>query len=140
MQSRNWPGEDLLRDVGGLLVDMILWLANFSLWRHPCRSIFHPPLRSGSGECQCATLGSAVVGGIELRRELDALAERILEKVDGRREEVVAKCHTSHAGFCLRPKLGDCESVYRHGVFLIIRKLLVEAYETPSWAQIFPYL
>jgi hypothetical protein len=25
----NWSGDDLLRDVGSLLVDMILWLANF---------------------------------------------------------------------------------------------------------------
>ena len=27
--SRNWPSDELLRDVGGLVVGMVLWLANF---------------------------------------------------------------------------------------------------------------
>ena len=29
VQSRNWLGDDLLRDVGGLMADMIPWFANF---------------------------------------------------------------------------------------------------------------
>ena len=60
-------------------------------------------------------IGSAVaLGGTELCRKLDALAERILGKVDGRREEMVAKCHTRHFGFCPRPKVDGCEGVCRH--------------------------
>ena len=27
--SRNWPSDELLRDVGGLVVGVVLWLANF---------------------------------------------------------------------------------------------------------------
>jgi hypothetical protein len=102
-------------------------------------SIHH--LRSGSGECQRATLGSTVaLGGSELYRKLDALAERILGKVNGRREEMRAKCHTRHFGFACVLSLMVARVYIVIEAFPNIQELPVEAYETLSWTQIFPRL
>lgn len=102
-------------------------------------SIHH--LRSGSGECQCGTLGSAVaLGGSELCCKLDALAERILGKVNRQREEMRAKCRTRHFGFAFVLSLMVARVYIVIEAFPNIQELPVEAYETLSWTQIFPRL
>jgi len=79
------------------------------------------------------------LGGIELR-ELDALAERILGKwMDGEKkwwQNVIPVTLIFICGLSLMV----ARAYIVMEPFLSIHKLPVEAYETPSWTQIFPHL
>lgn len=141
---QNWPSNDLLRNVDGLIVGMILWLANL------CYGGFHaaawnehfasPTERwawraSASYIAFCGALWIILNSAVARWSALNSFWEKWM---DGKKSllqsfglgAVVFVCGSS---LCLARAFIVVEA------FMSIRELPMTAYATPEWSDVFPH-
>lgn len=145
LHSRNWPGDDLLRDVGGLVVGMILWLANFlyggihaAAWNEHFPSVAEKWLWRASA-CYIGFCGGLWVVLNFVVSSTPWLNDFWEKWMDGEKKwwhNVILGTLVFVCGLSLM--IARAYIVIE--AFLSIRELPVEAYETPTWAQVFPHL
>ena len=145
VHSRNWPGDDLLRDVGGLVVGMILWLANFlyggihaAAWNEHFPSVTEKWFWRASA-CYIGFCGGLWVVLNFIVSSTPWLNEFWEKWMDGEKKwwhNVILGTLVFVCGLSLMV----ARTYIVVEAFLSIRELPVEAYATPSWAQIFPHL
>jgi hypothetical protein len=141
---QNWPYDDLLRNVGGLTVGMILWLSNFiygglhaAAWNEHFPSVAEKWLWRAS----CSYISFA--GGLWIVLNWVAAAypplndfwERWMDGAKGRVWGILLGFVVFVCGF----SFGIARVYLVLEAFLSIRDLPVEAYDTPEWSQIVPH-
>ncbi|KAJ4145385.1 hypothetical protein LMH87_004237 [Akanthomyces muscarius] len=141
----NWPSNDLLRNVDGLVVGIILWLANLfygafhaAAWNEHFPSSTEKWLWRASAAYIASCGGFWVVLNSAVSRwaRLNSFWEKWM---DGEKSllgtmalaAVVVLCGSS---FVLARMYVVMEA------FLSIRELPASAYQTPQWADVFPHL
>lgn len=140
----NWPSEDLLRKIGGLMVGMILWMSNFLYgglhalaWHEFFPTTIEKWLwRSAAVYISfCGGFWVLLNGIVSRSRRLNTFWENWM---DGKKSWVsdiflgslVCACGLA---FILARAFIVVEA------FASIRKLPLTAYDTPSWSQIWPH-
>ena len=141
---RNWPGEDLLRNVNGLVVGMTLWLASFAygaihaaVWHSHFPTLAEKWLwRSSSAYISWAGGLWIVLNGVaQMWQPLNAYWEGWMEGKCHWWDNVLIGATATVCGvsFLLARGFLVVEA------FLSIRQLPAAAYETPNWTQVFPH-
>lgn len=141
---QNWPYDDLLRNVGGLTVGMILWLSNFiygGLHASAWNDHFPSSAEKWLWRASCSYISFA--GGLWIILNWAAAAYPRLNDfwerwMDGKKGRiwgvllgfVVLVCGVS---FCAARVFLVLEA------FISIRDLPLGAYDTPNWSQIVPH-
>lgn len=143
--ASNWPGEDLLRGTGGLVMGMVLWFASIAYgavhiaaWNDSYPSEVEAWLwRSSSIWVAFSGLVWLVINLLAHSfGTIDAYWNRVLEFKAGR---------ISYAILGLLCSLCGIAYIFAR-IFLVveawisIRKLPVGAYSTPNWIQMIPHL
>lgn len=141
---RNWPSDDLLRDVGGLVVGMVLWLAclaygavHLSAWND------HFPTVAEQWLWRSSSIYIGFCGGLWIVLNylaqsfgpLNAFWEKWMD--GGRRwwQNLLIGIPVIVCGVSLI--LARAFIVIE--AFISIRELPATAYETPAWTQVFPH-
>ena len=141
---QNWPWDDLLRDVGGLVVGLILWLANFAYgaihaaaWNDHFPTVIEKWLWRSSAVYIgfCGGLWIVLNYAAQAYRPLNEFWERWMDGGGRRWQNVLLGIPVVICGASL---------VFARGfivieAFISIRSLPAAAYETPNWSQIFPH-
>ena len=141
---QNWPWDDLLRDVGGLVVGFVLWLANFAYGAiHTAAWNEHFPTDTEKWLWRSSALYIGFCGGLWIILNYFAQAYKPLNEFwenwmdgGGRKWQnfligiPVVVCGTS---------LLFARAFLVIEAFLSIRELPEAAYETPTWSQVFPH-
>ncbi|KAF2150490.1 hypothetical protein K461DRAFT_287323 [Myriangium duriaei CBS 260.36] len=142
---QNWPWNDLLRDVDGLVVGMVLWFANFcyggihaAAWneRFPSRieGIFWRISACYIGFCGGLWV---VLNYLVLRsKRLNEFWERWMDGEKALLQSVGLALLVFICGFSLI--LARVFIVVE--AFVSLRRLPAAAYQTPQWADVFPHL
>ena len=142
--SRNWPGDDLLRNVNGLVVGMILWLANFLYGAiHAAAWNEHFPSTAEKWLWRVSASYIGFCGGLWV-------ALNYIVSSNPRLNEFWEKWMDGEKKWWHNVLLGTPVLICGLGLmvarvyivveaFLSIRELPEKAYETPTWAQIFPH-
>lgn len=142
--SRNWPSDELLRDVNGLIVGMILWLANlFYGGIHLAAWNDHFPSGAEKWLWRSSAAYIGFCGGlwvilnwiVSKWTRLNAFWERWMEGKKSWYHNLILGFLVVLCGFSLM--LARAYIVVE--AFLSIRQLPKEAYETPSWSQVWPH-
>lgn len=142
---QNWPSNDLLRNVDGLVVGMVLWLANFAYggihaaaWNDHFPSVAEKWLWRASASYIAFCGGLWVVLNFIVARvkRLNDFWERWMDGEKGVVQSAILSVIVFVCGFSL--VLARWFVVIE--AFLSIRELPVEAYMTPRWTEIFPHL
>lgn len=142
---QNWPWDDLLRDVGGLVVGLILWLANFAYGAiHAAAWAEHFPTNAEKWLWRARSVYIGFCGGLWTVLNYATLANRPLNEfwekwMDGggrRWQHILLGVPVVICGSSL---------IFARGfivveAFLSIRSLPAAAYDTPSWSQVFPHM
>jgi hypothetical protein len=143
-RAKNWPSDDLLRNVSGLAAGMILWFSNFAYgglhaaaWNDHFPSVAEKWLWRGS------SLYIAFCGGFWIILNYAVQAYQPLndfwEKwMDGKKSGwhsivLVPPVLICGLSFILARLYIVLEA------FMSIRQLPAAAYDTPSWSQVFPH-
>lgn len=142
---QNWPWDDLLREVGGLVVGLILWLANFAYGAiHAAAWNDHFPTPTEKWLWRSSSVYIGFCGGLwivlnyvaKAYRPLNDFWEKWMDGGGKRWQNVILSVPVIFCGFSL---------IFARGfivieAFLSIRSLPASAYDTPNWSQIFPHL
>lgn len=141
---QNWPYDDLLRNVGGLTVGMILWLSNFiygglhaSAWNDHFPSTTEKWLWRGS----CSYISFA--GGLWIILNWLAAAypplndfwERWMDGAKGKIWGLLLGIIVFICGF----SFGAARVYLVLEAFISIRSLPKGAYDTPNWSDLIPH-
>lgn len=141
---QNWPWVDLLRDVGGLVVGLVLWLANFGYGAiHAAAWNDHFPTATEKWLWRSSAVYVGFCGGLWIILNYVAQAYRPLNEfwekwMDG-------KGRTWQNILIGIPVVICGASLLFARAFLIIeafvsvRELPASAYMTPTWLQVFPH-
>lgn len=143
-RAQNWPGDDLLRNVGGLMVGMILWLSNLCFGGlHAAAWNEHFPSPAEKWLWRTSSLYIGFCGGFWILLNGVALRCKLLNDfwerwMDGEKSwlsnvgigSLVVGCGGT---LCL----ARCFIVVE--AFVSIRSLPGSAYETPGWTQVVPH-
>ena len=141
---QNWPSNDLLRNVGGLTVGIILWMASFAYGAiHASAWNDHFPSQAEKWIWRAAATYIGFCGGLWIILNYVAQAYRPFNEfwegwMDGKGKWyhnvvigfLVVICGFS---FCLARLFIVVEAV------ISIRSLPAAAYVTPDWTEIFPH-
>ncbi len=142
--SRNWPSDELLRDVGGLVVGVVLWLANFlyggihaAAWNDHFPSAVEKWLWRASASYIgfCGGLWVVLNFVVSNYQPLNDFWEHWMDGQKGRIHNLSLGSLVFTCGFSLM--LARAYIVVE--AFVSIRELPSAAYETPTWSQIFPH-
>ena len=142
--SRNWPGDDLLRNVDGLMVGIILWSANLIYGAiHAAAWNDHFPSDAEKWMWRASLSYVGFCGGLwvvlnYIVSSSPALNEFSERWMDGEKTwfyNVSLGALVFVCGFSLI--LTRAFIVVE--AFISIRNLPVRAYDTPTWAQVFPH-
>lgn len=142
---QNWPSNDLLRNVGGLMVGMVMWMASLAYGAiHAAAWNNHFPSVVEQWLWRSSAIYIGFCGGLWIilnylaqayrpfnefwERWMDGKASWYLNVVIG---SLVILCGLS---FCLARLFIVVEAV------ISIRNLPAAAYVTPDWTQIFPHV
>lgn len=141
---QNWPWDDLLRDVGGLVVGLILWLANFAYGAlHAAAWNEHFPTVAEKWLWRSSSVYIGFCGGLWIVLNYAAQAYQPLNEFwekwmdgGGRRWQ------NSVLGFPVC--ICGLSLLFARGfivieAFISIRSLPAAAYDTPTWSRIFPH-
>jgi hypothetical protein len=141
----NWPTDDLLRGVGGLLMGMVLWFASMAFGAiHAVAWHDYFPSEVEAWIWRLSALYVTFSGLVwllvnmtaRLSKRIDALWDRILALEESR---AVIGFFSALCTFC-----GVLYIFARLFLvveaFISVRKLAIAAYETPNWAQLIPHL
>lgn len=141
---RNWPSDDLLRDVGGLVVGMVLWLAclaygavHLSAWND------HFPTVAEQWLWPSSSLYIGFCGGLWIALNylaqsfgpLNAFWEKWMDRGGRWWQNFLIGAPVLVCGVSL--VLARAFIVVE--AFISIRELPVAAYDTPTWTQVFPH-
>ena len=142
--SRNWPSDELLREVDGLVVGMVLWLANFlyggihvAAWNDDFPSVAEQWLWRSSALyiAFCGGLWVVLNFIVSRNRRLNNFWERWM---DGEKSWIHNLAFGTLVVLC-----GSSLMLARGYIvikaFASIRSLPAAASQTPSWTQIFPH-
>ena len=141
---QNWPWDDLLRNVGGLVVGMILWLACFvygavhiAAWNDHFPSVAEKWLwRSSSAYIGfCGGLWVVLNYGAQAYRPFNAFWEKWMDGGGRWWQNILISVPVIVCGFSLI--LARAFIVIE--AFVSIRELPAGAYDTPTWTQVFPH-
>ena len=141
---QNWPGNDLLRDVEGLVVGMVLWFANLcygavhmAAWNEHFPSAAEMWLWRASATYISFCGGFWVTLNFAVARipRLNGFWERWMDGEKTKLESLGLGLVVFVCGFSLI--LARMLVVVE--AFVSIRALPVEAYRTPEWTNIFPH-
>lgn len=141
----NWPSNDLLRNVEGLVVGIILWLANLfygafhaAAWHEHFPSSTEKWLWRASAAyiASCGAFWVLLNSAVSRWARLNSFWEKWMDGEKSRLgtvalAAVVVLCGSS---FVLARMYVVMEA------FLSIRELPASAYQTPQWADVFPHL
>ena len=141
---QNWPWDDLLRDVGGLVVGMVLWLACFlygtvhaAAWNDHFPSVAEKWLwRSSSAYIGfCGGLWVILNYAAQAYRPFNTFWEKWMDGGGEWWHNVLISVPVVVCGFSLI--LARAFIILE--AFISIRELPAAAYDTPTWAQVFPH-
>ena len=141
---QNWPWDDLLRNVGGLVVGMVLWLACFvygavhiAAWNDHFPSVAEKWLwRSSSAYIGfCGGLWVILNYGAQAYKPFNAFWERWMDGGGKWWQDILISVPVVVCGSSLI--LARAFIVVE--AFISIRKLPAGAYDTPIWTQVFPH-
>ena len=142
--TQNWPQDDLLRDVGGLVVGIILWLAclvygsiHLAAWNE------HFPTTAEQWLWRSSSAYIAFCGGLWIVLNyvvlsygpLNAFWERWMDGGGKWWQNVIIGVPVITCG----ASLVFARAFIVIEAFISIRELPVDAYKTPSWTQVFPH-
>jgi hypothetical protein len=141
---QNWPSNDLLRDIGGLMVGMVLWMASLAYGAiHAAAWNDHFPSVAEQWIWRSSAIYIGFCGGLWIILNYLAQAYRPLNEfwerwMDGKVSWyfnvvigfLVILCGLS---FCLARLYIVVEAA------ISIRSLPAEAYITPDWTRVFPH-
>ena len=142
--SRNWPSDELLRDVGGLVVGMVLWLANFlyggihaAAWNDHFPSTTEKWLwrSSASYIAFCGGLWVVLNFIVSSHQPLNDFWEHWMDGKKGWFQNLSLGSLVFICGFSLM--LARAYIVIE--AFVSIRQLPLAAYDTPSWSRVLPH-
>ena len=140
---RNWPSDDLLRDVGGLVVGMVLWLAcltygavHLSAWND------HFPTVAEEWLWRSSSLYIGFCGGLwivlnylaQSLGPLNAFWERWMDGGGRWWQNLLIGVPVVVCG----ASLVFARAFIVVEAFISIRELPAAAYDTPTWTQVFP--
>ncbi len=143
--SRNWRGDDLLRDVGGLVVGMIFWLANFlyggihaAAWNGHFPSDVEKWFWRASAcyICFCGGLWVILNFTVSSTPWLNEFWEKWMNGEKKWWHNVIIGTLVFICGLSLMV----ARAYIMIEAFVSIRQLPARAYETPTWTNIFPHL
>ena len=141
---QNWPWDDLLRNVGGLIVGMILWLACFAYGSiHAAAWNDHFPSPVEKWIWRSSSLYIAFCGGLWIvlnyivlsNKTLNTFWERWMDGGGKWWQNVIISIPVVICGGSLI--LARAFIVIE--AFVSIRELPAGAYDTPTWSQVFPH-
>lgn len=141
---QNWPSNDLLRSVGGLIVGMVLWLANFcyggihaAAWNDSFPSSAEKWIWRASASYIGFCGGLWVVLNFLVGRypRLNSFWERWMDGEKSRWQSISLGVVVFLCGFSLM--LARVFIVLE--AFISIRELPEGAYQTPQWTNVFPH-
>ncbi|GJN66913.1 hypothetical protein PLICBS_000935 [Purpureocillium lilacinum] len=141
----NWPSNDLLRSVNGLVVGMILWLANLcyggfhaAAWNDHFPSVAEKWLWRASASYIGFCGGFWVILNSAVARwpALNAFWEKWMDGEKSLAQSIGLGAVVFTCGFSLM--LARMYVVLE--AFISIRELPVAAYDTPEWTDLFPHL
>ena len=141
---RNWPSDDLLRDVGGLVVGMVLWLAcltygavHLSAWND------HIPTVAEKWLWRSSSIYIGFCGGLWI--VLNYLAQSFGPLNVFWEKWMDGGCRWWQNVLIGIPVIVCGVSLILARAFIVIeafisiRELPAAAYETPTWTQVFPH-
>ena len=141
---QNWPWDDLLRNVGGLVVGMVLWLACFvygavhmAAWNDHFPSYAEKWLwRSSSAYISfCGGLWIILNYAAQAYRPFNVFWERWMDGGGRWWQNVLISVPVVVCG----SSLIWARAFIVIESFISIRELPAGAYDTPTWAQVFPH-
>ena len=144
LSSRNWPSDELLRDIGGLVVGMVLWLANFiyggihaAAWNDSFPSVAERWLWrvSASYIGFCGGLWVILNFAVSRYGRLNDFWERWMDGDKSWYHNIILGSLVFVCGFSLM--LARAYIVVE--AFISVRSLPLAAYQTPRWSQIIPH-
>ncbi|KAI4112278.1 MAG: hypothetical protein LQ345_006548 [Seirophora villosa] len=142
---QNWPWDDLLRDVGGLVVGLVLWLANFGYGAiHATAWNDHFPTATEKWLWRSSAVYIGLCGGLWIILNYIAQAYRPLNEfwekwMDGKKkawQNVMIGVPVVVCGASLL----FARAFLVVEAFISVRELPASAYMTPAWSQVFPRL
>lgn len=142
---QNWPAGDLLRDVNGLVVGMVLWLANFCYGGiHAAAWNEHFPSSAERWLWRASTSYIGFCGGLWVVLNfvvarcprLNDFWEHWMDGQDTFWQSFALGLVVSVCGFSLM--LARVFIVVE--AFMSIREMPAAAYQTPRWTNVFPHL
>lgn len=145
IRSRNWPNDELLRSVDGLVVGIVLWLANFiyggihlAAWSDHFPSTFEKWMWRSSAAyiAFCGGLWVMLNTMVRRYRRLNDFWERWMEGEKGWFQNITL----GTVVFICGCSLVIARAYIVVEAFVSIRELPAGAYETPEWSEIFPHL
>lgn len=141
---QNWPWDDLLRDVGGLVVGMILWLACFAYGAiHAAAWNDHFPTVAEQWLWRSSSLYIGFCGGLWIVLNYVAQAYKPMNSfwegwMDGGGkwwQNVIISIPVALCG----SSLVFARAFIVIEAFVSIRELPAGAYDTPTWSLVFPH-
>ncbi|CZT07733.1 uncharacterized protein RCO7_11224 [Rhynchosporium graminicola] len=143
--ASNWPGEDLLRGTGGLIMGMVLWFASMAYgglhiaaWNDYFPSTFEAWMWRSSSICITASAFVWLMINLlaHMSKSLDAYWDRVLALQANRTSYLIlgSLCFVCGAAYVTARIFLVVEA------FISIRQLPMAAYGTPDWTQLIPHL
>ena len=141
---QNWPQDDLLRNVGGLMVGMILWLACFAYGGiHLTAWNDHFPSSAEQWLWRSSSLYIGFCGGLwillnyvaQAYGPLNAFWEKWMDGGGRRWQNVIISAPVILCGVSLL----FARAFIVVEAFISIRELPAAAYQTPGWTQVIPH-
>lgn len=141
---QNWPWDDLLRDVGGLVVGLVLWLANFGYGAiHAAAWNDHFPTVAEKWLWRSSAVYIGFCGGLWIILNYVAQAYRPLNEfwekwMEGKKkgwQNVLIGIPVVLCGASLL----FARAFLVIEAFVSVRELPAAAYVTPAWSQVFPH-
>ncbi|KAI4258220.1 MAG: hypothetical protein L6R42_005221 [Xanthoria sp. 1 TBL-2021] len=141
---QNWPWDDLLRDVGGLVVGLVLWLANFGYGAiHAAAWNDHFPTVAEKWLWRSSAVYIGFCGALWIILNYVAQAYRPLNEfwekwMDGKKkgwQNVLIGIPVVLCGASLL----FARAFLVVEAFVSVRELPAAAYVTPAWSQVFPH-
>ncbi|KAI4135952.1 MAG: hypothetical protein LQ341_005821 [Variospora aurantia] len=142
---QNWPWDDLLRDVGGLVVGLVLWLANFGYGAiHAAAWNDHFPTTAEKWLWRSSAVYIGFCGGLWIILNYMAQAYRPLNEfwekwMDGKKKAWQNALIGIPVVLC-GASLLFARAFLVIEAFVSVRELPASAYVTPAWSQVFPHL
>ncbi|KAL8646747.1 MAG: hypothetical protein Q9210_005952 [Variospora velana] len=142
---QNWPWDDLLRDIGGLVVGLVLWLAKFGYGAiHAAAWNDHFPTTAEKWLWRSSAVYIGFCGGLWIILNYIAQAYKPLNEfwekwMDGKKkpwQNVLIGIPVVLCGASLL----FARAFLVIEAFVSVRELPASAYVTPAWSQVFSHL